>query len=56
MENLCEGGVEYLEWADDLPALLAVGDGLLDDGAEALLPGRQVRLHQHDQLNDVVQL
>ena len=47
----------YLEGADELIVVVpAVLDGLLDDGAEALLPGRQVRLHQHDQLNDVVQL
>ena len=34
----------------------AVPDGLLDDGAEALLARRQVRLHQHDQLHHEVQL
>ena len=46
----------YLEGVDELIVVPAVPDGLLDDGAEALLARRQVRLHQHDQLHHEVQL
>ena len=47
----------YLERIDELIVVLAaVPDGLLDDGAEALLARGQVRLHQHDQLHHEVQL